>query len=742
MRSPLGQENLSSSSLEGMKRPVRSFKSFIKTVPPHPTSQDKHSPPFTPLETTQSSSPSTPRPSSLKKSSSPESWSAPDNWYDTKDSPQIPLNREFSPLLPEPSPHTSDMALQSPTYPVAAPLSSPTSGLRPIIERKVSHDLAPPSSPPKSPLPSPPLWTLNGRTTENPLVSSNVARSSNRSPGPTIKKYAQESDPRFRTTSPPSSTNTSIISNASTKEKAFASLGIDSTMHQTAVLHNSSLKYARSQTTESDRADDQRGRGKRLMLVNQGNPLTDDGWEDLEMDDKTRMLSFSQDYHDLLVDQYRELEVKDHADVPDRKPKVPPKDRELVPKPLSWRKSTSGVPSPQNASPRTQSPGNSHSHTSATDLKESKLKIIPAWVPRRLSVGAVRHLSTGEPSKNHHTATRSKQIPEAEVDKSLKNELRLSMFIPSSKPLRFRKKSRDHTTKSSPSAKASSPNTSPSKTTPLLRLPGGLAIVRQVPSTTSNQSSADFPKHSSDSPSNSHTHSHRTSYSLPKRNPNNHRSSLTTHNRHSHSPGTASSTTTTTNNNNTSRHSTASSTYSQSSYTSYPPALAISAPYAIPPPPPPPPPPSIPYEAPLSPEAWTRLKTNAPPSDSPSPSRSQSPGGHHHRPFFPSPSSSSSSWHTYYAHARPHRSEFVPGFVAKARDARRLHHKQQRQERLKKSIKVLGPTDPSVVSGYVRDGTGSSGEFGKDGWDEAGSGVGGEGEDDGEEVVGEGVRNV
>jgi hypothetical protein len=43
-----------------------------------------------------------------------------------------------------------------------------------------------------------------------------------------------------------------------------------------------------------------------------------------------------------------------------------------------------------------------------------------------------------------------------------------------------------------------------------------------------------------------------------------------------------------------------------------------------------------------------------------------------------------------------------PGFLEKARAARKRHDAQAKRDNLKKSIRVLGPTDPRVVEGYVR----------------------------------------
>jgi hypothetical protein len=42
------------------------------------------------------------------------------------------------------------------------------------------------------------------------------------------------------------------------------------------------------------------------------------------------------------------------------------------------------------------------------------------------------------------------------------------------------------------------------------------------------------------------------------------------------------------------------------------------------------------------------------------------------------------------------------GLIEKAKEARRRHNMLVRQEKLKKSIRVLGPTDPGVVAGYVK----------------------------------------
>lgn len=726
MRSSPERENISSSSLE-VKRPVRSFKSFIKTVPPHPESSEKPLlPAFSPAPSltmsTQTSTQVSPGAVSLNRNPSVGSWNAPTDWYGTADAPQIALNRSYSPIIPEPSPDISDVTIQSKFSPVS-PLQIASARLKPIYERKNSHDLAPPSSPPQSPLPAPPVWTLNGKKKESPLLSK-MSHVSNSSSVPTVSKSLYDSDLQFRTASSPSSTQTSIVSTASTKEKAFASLGIESPTQQTAMLNSPSYKPAPSKPSGPIQADGRYLRGKKLKSVNKGNPLTDDSWEDPEMDDKTRLLSFSQDYHDLLANQYRDTDEEE----PEPKPDVPPKDHELVPPPLSWRKSTSGGPSPNTGSPRTQSRADSHEISSVSGAKKSQHKRIPSWVPRRLSIGSSHKPVPGEqntPTDNHGTAApkRSKKIPNAEADKEHKHDLRLSMFFPASKVLGLGKKSKDHNAKTSPATKNAALAASPAqaspktKTTPVLRLPGGLAIVRNSPSVTTQPS----PAWSNDA----HPQSRRgSSYHASPISPsnNNHRHSLPAIS--PTSPMRANANSLGFNfpiqNNSTSFRHSGSSFNSQTSSTSRPLANAISAPFAIRPPPPPPPPPPIPYEAPLSAEAWERLKTSGAPSSSSSPSRTP----HHLHFLHPSFSSSpSSSLQSYYTQ---HRDDLIPSFVTKARDARRRHNAKQRQEKLKKSIKLLGPTDPSVVSGYVKDSAGSSGEFGRDGWADwdVGTGVG------------------
>ncbi|KAF2636374.1 hypothetical protein P280DRAFT_156710 [Massarina eburnea CBS 473.64] len=668
MRSPFIQNNISSSSLEGMERPIRSFKSFIKTVPPHPQAVEKPLPPtpppkLSPSKTTPSPPRSTPSPTSpVGRDSSVASWRAPVDWFQDTSTPPALATRTYSPLLPDPSPNIN---MEPTSY------LGETSRLVPIYERPQSYtDLGPPPrSPPRTPLPAPPPWTLNGRTKENPLASADNSRSSS-SAGPVGSKVLYESDLRYRTASPSDSNHTSVTSNASTKEKAFSSLGIGSPRQKTAILEDRPYDPESTSPMERTRADRQYLRGKKLRSLNKGNPLADDSWEDTEMDDKTRMLSFAQDYHDLLVDQYQEMNVRPaevsrsggphqvseaQLERPSQNPRTPPppKDHdELYPQPLSWSKNSnasSPAGSPQHpSSPRTRSQENVNDNSPSSGTKESKHKRITSWVPHRLSVVQARRRSSAE---SRSTAKRQKQIPDAEVDKVLKEDLRFSMFFPPSKSLKFLKKSKDHNI--TPPSKAPPLATSPGQsTTPLIRLPGGLAVVRHTPSPSAAPKSetASVTETSPISPSSSHPSS-----DFSPRSEN--RSSFNSRHSNPVNPGIAVRST---------YRTSAGSSYSKrssASQTPHPLATEMSVTQQPTQTPPPPPIPSSSVSSPpLSPDAWKRLKNHT-----------------------------GVDLHAYKS-----------GFVEKAREARRRHHKEARQERLKRSIKVLGPTDPGVVSGYVK----------------------------------------
>ncbi|KAF2253236.1 hypothetical protein BU26DRAFT_515608 [Trematosphaeria pertusa] len=212
-------------------------------------------------------------------------------------------------------------------------------------------------------------------------------------------------------------------------------------------------------------------------------------------------------------------------------------------------------------------------------------------------------------------------------------------------------KSADAATKAPPFA--ASP---PQSASPLMRLPGGLAVVWHSPSLAPKSEAASVQELSPTSDQAPSGSQQPSDHSIPASNPSDNRSSFNS--RHSLSPVAPAVAV-----HNKFRASVSSSFSHRSSTSSHPLAQEVSRSTRTPPPLPPAPPipPSLAYSPPLSPDAWKRLK-------------SHNQEEVHHR----------------------------PSFIEKAKEARRRHNREARQERLKRSIRVLGPTDPGVVAGYVR----------------------------------------
>lgn len=643
MRAHFKQRNTSSTSLEGMERPVRSFKSFVQTTPPNPSETDKALP-LTPAPWNRANSggeriptlPSAGLQLSLRgRNSSIASWKVPAEWYNDSASsksthttpspsltPPTSAPRTFSPLLPEPSPGLLGMAEPTAWLNFASPSAS---RLLPIYERAVAtSDLGPPGSPPRSPLPATP--PLNRRSIENVIPPEHRRASSSPCKDAVTNDQVQE-----------------ISRTGSNKEKAYASLGLDSP------LPNSSSESESSQRGGRKRADWQYLRGKKLRALYKGSPLHDDSWEDEDMDDKTRELSFSQDYHDLLADQYQEMNVRvqevlstggvqqvHEAQLAESMHTALPYDRDIFPRPLSWRKSWG------TSTPRSQSHNRTGEQSSSPGKgKKSRHKKISSLIPHRLSNSGTRK---EELSKKDCRPSDSKRTPESEADKVQDDDLRFSRFFPSSRPIIFGKKQRK-----TAAAKASSVPSPPSQPNPPIRLPGGLATVR-------NQSPSTVPISdvlSDKSPSSTHrrgSSQYGSDYSPTTSNP---RSSYNSNN----SPSTATIPIAM----RSAYRTSGGSSYSQRSSTGHPIAQEVA------PPPPPPPPPTMP------------------------PSPHQSPP--------PSPSTLNRSRGENKIVEHRHR----PNFIAKAREARRRRLTEARQDKLKRSIKVLGPTDPGVAqAGYVK----------------------------------------
>lgn len=650
MRTPFKQRNISSTSLEGMERPVRSFRAFVQTAPPNPTETDKALPtlpinseswnqlsdtikPTTPLEGIVHTA--------AGKPSGMASWRAPAEWYNDSPSvsgkstpsvtPSLPspatTPRGFSPLLPEPSPGA--LGIVEPTA-WLFPGSPLTGQLLPIYEGGAS-DLSSPGRPPNTPLPATP-------------------------PPKPLSKDKKLPPPHRRTHSSPSrrKAHTHVRvqalsragSNASRKEKAFASLGLDSPP--------SSDQEGRT------RADQGYLRGKKLRALYKGSPLVDDSWEDEDMDDKTRELSYSQDYHDLLADQYQEMSVRKEevlnsgglqqvyeqqvyeAQFVESMQKIPPKDRDIVPRPLSWRKSP--VPSSRR----------SHSHEGDRENIESAGQ---KSRHRRLSSFMPHHRSGGHEVKKAETPPRERRFSKtkrtnSDSDNAHNDELRISKFFSSSLPLRFGRKTQNKIA----AAKAPTTSASPSPPSHLIRLPGGLALVRtRSPSSIVKSDIFKSDIVSDKSPISTYTRRSSLYGSDCSRTTSDPRSSC-------NSQQSPSSTSTVPIAMRSAYRTSRGSLYSDRSTTGQQPARDA--------PIPPPPPPAIGrFSPPLS-------------------------------PFLSQETLDSSRSHDEYV-AGDHG--YLPNLIEKARQARKRRVMEARQDKLKRSIKVLGPTDPGIAqAGYVR----------------------------------------
>ncbi|KAF9736007.1 hypothetical protein PMIN06_002547 [Paraphaeosphaeria minitans] len=641
MRAHIKQRNISSTSLEGMELPVRSFESFIQTAPPNPSETDKALP-LTPApwNRAKSGGERIPKPpsagiplASRDRTSKIAFWRAPAEWYNdnasvksahaTPSPPATPAPRTFSPLLPETSPGSLGMA-EPTTWP--NPGVPPTNRLLPIYERSNGNsDMGTPGSPPQSPLPATPL--LSNRSIDNVLPPVHRRVNTFPSKDEVATDRVQE-----------------LPRTGSNQEKAYASLGLDSPLPK-------SPYESESNQLGRERADWQYLRGKKLRALYKGSPLHDDSWEDEDMDDKTRELSFSQDYHDLLADQYQEMNVRvqevlstggaqqvHEAQLAEPTRSALPNHRDLVPRPLSWHRSTGpstpGGQSHDGNGERASSPG-----------KKSRHKRISSFIPHR---SGSSEPNEDEPTKTERRPSGSKLTPESEADKNQEDDLRFSRFFPSSRPIKFGKKH-----KKTEAAKAPSVPSPPPQPNHLVRLPGGLTVER-------THSRSPVPKSdvlSDKSPTSTHTRGSSqfgSDYSPTTSNP---RSSYNSNK----SPPTANIPIAM----RSAFRTSGGFSYPRRSSTGHPTAQEPLPP--LPPPPPPPPPLIMPYSPPQSPPLSPRTLVHL--------REENKQAEHRHR----------------------------PNFIEKAKEARRRRLTEARQDKLKRSIRVLGPTDPGISqAGYVK----------------------------------------
>ncbi|KAJ4372447.1 hypothetical protein N0V83_004221 [Neocucurbitaria cava] len=427
------------------------------------------------------------------------------------------------------------------------------------------------------------------------------------------------------------------VSDVATKAKAFASLGLGSP-------RNTKIEDAPAHLTL---------RGKKLRPLSRGDPVVDDGLENNELANKIQQLSFAQDYHEVLADQYHKL----HA----LQPEVADNDQGQTLQSLSCMKGSNGL-----SSAKWQAP-------SASERKP-RHKRMKSWVhlhylndsqQRRDPRDEVHQRSISDSA-----VPRKKKILESEIDRLLGKEIRLRHLLAQTRGFKFNKRRPKAASPERPVKPSPHPALLPSprleQPMPLLRLPGGFALVRQSPSETSQPRTAS--SHDASPLADITRGASNISSVMSISDTSRPRSSL--YSQHWQVPVAPTIAV-----NNSQRNSMGSvqSFHSRSSSSS-PPTSPLAHEIALPRTPPP-----IPSLSARVPRATPSSPT------SPNGSEKRNQGDF----------SETEEDHDTHVHRILDRARG-------ARDAWRSHQRELRQERLKQSIKVLGPTDPTVVAGYVK----------------------------------------
>lgn len=371
-------------SLMGMERSVRSFKSFIKNTPPPSKSQyHKHKPlPPTPIYARAifaMSSSSLPTTSDQPISAS--SWKAPATGEDPSmpDRLQAPIpqyTRSYAPLIPEPSPELFDRQQPGPWFP---PRDSPQ---RSQLDRISDCAHVIPALPPRSSFRFSAFGTPSaGSDPSTPFLSPNLYKMKSPSNRGTPNSCPEPSRPESHDTSTSQSDVELRISNLSTKQRAFASLGIKNA-DQTDHWDN----WPGGPGTPQFR-DDVRTplsvQHPQPQPSNLGHSVLDEELDIEDMSEKRRQLSVSQDYHDILADQYHE--AHESESITHHEPGTessnhavntnPQNGQELVPQPLSWSKKAYGSSSTGHSAPAMRTDPVSPSEPSPRHRR------ISSWVP-------------------------------------------------------------------------------------------------------------------------------------------------------------------------------------------------------------------------------------------------------------------------------------------------------------------------------------------------------------------------
>lgn len=634
-----------------MECPVRSFKSFIRATPPQ--ASDKPSP-LVPAKPPLQKNPSSSSIATVQTRSSGLSlWEAPSNWANNEDiqkqsTPPFAL-RHYSLLIPEPPEDIAAMQAD-PVLWQQSNGSFQQTPLDPIHERTTAIPDIPPRNPSRLSLSlSNPTTARKDSKDTLPSINSGYSTTTNDD---------GVSEERIGGADLPSPLDfVSALPNMTMEERAFNSLRLGSPRDQGIIWGGPHQRSDSVQLEDNFHLDLE---GNKLTMFRKGSVLVDDSPvspEAAEMSDKMQALSFAQDYHNGLADR----SFNDHHEPSPSS--TPRKDRDLTPQPLAWRK--------PDDSPPTEAPQRPEMPSTISSGRYKNIRKMSSWVNHRLRKEPqtdVNQRSISDPEIHSY-----RQLHEFEVDRYPKHDARFANIVQhgrnllSSKILRRESEPRKPMVISlaksqqfNSTAQEPSVSTAPFEiATPVFRLPGGLAIVRQSPLSTPR------PQTAGESPSSPFSDLSWPDFtiSLPFRCDFSRRSSC-------------------------------------QSATSQPqsnPFTAIKQKF------------SSPIGSPLVPRSFsystTSLATPATQESAPPYSPPQTRRRSHN---IGSPLTAPPSFHGI---EQQHTKEAVEGATNKlnliekaknARDAWKKHQKDVKNEKLKQSIRLVGPADATDVVGYIK----------------------------------------
>lgn len=661
------------SHLQGMERPVRSFESFIRATPTH-ASPNKPLPPIPKLQKTSSSS-SVTTVHSQSRSTGFSLWEAPSSW-DNGDECQVQSTppfalRHYSPLLPEPPEDIAAMQRDATLWQLGNG-AFPQTLLHSIMERSANTPEIPARNPSRLSMSlSNPDSTRKSSNGTIPSVSSrySVVAYDETLPGGTFELASRgQSDDDL----PSPLDLASALLDETMMEKALPSSSLEKSRDR-IVVWGDHPHASDSLQLEVDAHLDLSG--KKLTTFRKASILADGRptiRKDPDASEKMRALSFAQDYHNVLATYHSDNHAQLEEAFP---PSTPPKDRDLTPRPLAWRKESSSFPP-------AEIPQYAQVAPSSFSGRHKNLKKMSSWVNHHLK----KDQQTGLHQRSTSTsgAPSQGQILQSNANQSSKKDVRLSDIIRHGKEIVSRKMLHRESEPKKPLIISSPipPNPIPPPSnlslseapfqlaTPLFRLPGGLAIVRNSPystprpqttdhSPTSPLSDSSWPDFPASSPFR-FDFSRRNSWQSSKSQPLAQASSII---------GVKSRL--------------GSSLASPSSLRSFS--------YS-----------STSLATPMPAESST-------PYNPPQPRRRSHNVG---SPLTSPPSSYESEHSAENADGRaPHKRNLFEK-ARHAREAWRMHQREMRNEKLKQSIRLVGPADASDVAGYIKCGGRPSGDSG------------------------------